>query len=263
MVDVFDLTGNKTREVNLPKVFSHEYRPDLIKKAVLAIQNNKRQAYGVNRLAGKRTSAHFIGRRHKHNSMANRELARLPRVVNSSPAQQLRARFVPQAKGGREAHPPKPEKIWSKKINKKEKTAAIKSAIAATTSFELVSKKHKIEKTDLPLIVVDDLQSIKKTKELERTFESMKLSEELGRAKQRKVRPGKGKMRGRKYKKRKSLLLVITKDEGVVRSAGNIPGVDICDVNNLNTELLAPGTHAGRLTIWTESSIKKIGEMYG
>ena len=40
--------------------------------------------------------------------------------------------FAPGTVGGRRAHPPKSEKIWSKKINKKENAKAIRSAISAT-----------------------------------------------------------------------------------------------------------------------------------
>jgi large subunit ribosomal protein L4e len=33
-------------------------------------------------------------------------------------------------------------------------------------------------------------------------------------------------------------------------------------VSNLNAELLAPGAHAGRLTIWTSGAIEKLGEFH-
>ncbi|NIA12323.1 MAG: 50S ribosomal protein L4, partial [Nitrospiraceae bacterium] len=36
-------------------------------------------------------------------------------------------------------------------------------------------------------------------------------------------------------------------------------GVDVVMCDRLNAELLAPGTHAGRLTIWTESAIAELG----
>ena len=58
-------------------------------------------------------------------------------------------------------------------------------------------------------------------------------------------------------------LLVITKNEGVVEAARNLPGVDIAEVNNLNVELLAPGTHPGRLTVWTNSAVEKLNELFG
>jgi len=80
------------------------------------------------------------------------------------------------------------------------------------------------------------------------------------RAKAKKIRAGKGKLRGRKYKKPKSVLIVTSEDKGITKAARNLPGVDIVLCNQLNTELLAPGTHAGRLTIYTESAITKLEE---
>ena len=73
-----------------------------------------------------------------------------------------------------------------------------------------------------------------------------------------KIRAGKGKRRGRRYKSGTSVLIVINEDKGLVKAARNIKGVDISTVDNLNAELLAPGTHAGRLTIWTESALEKL-----
>ena len=32
-------------------------------------------------------------------------------------------------------------------------------------------------------------------------------------------------------------------------------GFDVCLVKNLNAELLAPGTHAGRLTLWSKEAL--------
>lgn len=263
MVKIYNLDGTIKKEIKLPKVFSVEYRPDLIKRAVLAIQNNRRQPYGTNKLAGKRTSAHYHSRRHRRYTMMNREMARMKRVHGGPPAQQFRAKFVPQAVSGRRAHPPKPEKIWKQKINKKERILAIKSAIAASANLELVKKRHNIKDLDLPIIISDEIQNINKTKNLESLFITFNLSKDLERAKKKKVRAGKGKMRGRKYKKKKSFLIVISEDKGIVKSAKNLPGVDISNVKNLNAELLAPGTQPGRLTVWSESAIKRLGEIYG
>jgi large subunit ribosomal protein L4e len=89
------------------------------------------------------------------------------------------------------------------------------------------------------------------------------LKKELERAKIKKIRAGKGKRRGRKYKKKKSILFIVSEDKGISKVVKNIPGSDFSLVKNLNAELLAPGTHAGRLTIWSESAIKKLGEIYG
>lgn len=51
--------------------------------------------------------------------------------------------------------------------------------------------------------------------------------------------------------------------DGLIKASRNLPGVDVITVERLNVELLAPGTHAGRLTVWTESSLKWLGETYG
>jgi len=40
-----------------------------------------------------------------------------------------------------------------------------------------------------------------------------------------------------------------------------LPGVDVCRVAALNVELLAPGTHPGRLTVWTEDAISKLASL--
>ena len=39
-------------------------------------------------------------------------------------------------------------------------------------------------------------------------------------------------------------------------------GVDVATVEELNVLLLAPGGHPGRLTVWTESAIKKLAEHF-
>ena len=57
MTKVYDLQGNSVKEIQLPKVFSTPYRPDLIQRAVLAIQSNSRLRYGKDVIAGLKTSA--------------------------------------------------------------------------------------------------------------------------------------------------------------------------------------------------------------
>ena len=69
-------------------------------------------------------------------------------------------------------------------------------------------------------------------------------------------------MRGRRYRRGKSLLIVASKENGIFKAARNLPGVDIATPKTLNVELLAPGTHAGRLTLWTESAIKALEEAF-
>jgi large subunit ribosomal protein L4e len=63
-------------------------------------------------------------------------------------------------------------------------------------------------------------------------------------------------MRGRRYKQRKSLLIVTANQP--LRAAKNLAGVDVVTVDQLNTELLAPGSQAGRLTVWTEGALQML-----
>ena len=108
-----------------------------------------------------------------------------------------------------------------------------------------------------PIILSDEFQTLKKTNETKSVFENLGIWPDIIRAKTgRKIRSGKGKLRGRKYKRPRGPLIVIYEDEGIIKAARNHPGVDIIHVNNLNTESLAPGGHPGRLTIWVKSAIE-------
>lgn len=263
MVKIFDVSGKEKGDIELPKVFSVTVREDVIKRAVLAIQANRRQPYGSDKLAGFRTSAHYHGVKDRRGSMKNREIARLPRSHNTSGQQEWRARRVPQAVSGRRAHPPKVEKIWKQKVNKKEMLLALISAISATGKKEFVLRRGHKFSGELPIVLDDSVNEVKKTKDIEKLIVSLGLADELKRARSKKIRAGKGKMRGRKYKKKKSILFISDKDSNLKKSVSNIPGCDFRLLNNMTVEDLAPGAVPGRLTIWTESAIKKIGELYG
>ena len=67
-------------------------------------------------------------------------------------------------------------------------------------------------------------------------------------------------MRGRKYRRKLGPLITISKTCYAEKAAGNIPGVEIVQVKHLNANLLAPGTHAGRLAVWTKSAIEILGK---
>ena len=106
--------------------------------------------------------------------------------------------------------------------------------------------------------MVDAFEDISKTKDVLAALDSFGLSAELERASKKKVRAGKGKSRGRTYKRTKGPLLVIEKKAPLVKAASNIPGVDVVTVNQLNAELLAPGAHPGRLTIFSKKALEKM-----
>jgi len=257
-VNVLSIQGKPKGKIDLPDVFNEKFRPDLIKRTVLALQSQRRQPYGTDPLAGSRSSAHFHGKRRQRHTMQMRDMARAPRIHTGPPHFYFRARKVPQSVKGRRAHPPKVEKDWYQKINKKERKLALNSAIAATANKDVVSGRHKVELVELPLVIEDAVQSINKTKDVERLLSSLKLDDELKRIKVRKVRAGKGKMRGRKYKTKKGPLIVVSEDKGIGKACKNVPGIDVSLAKNISVEDLAPGTLAGRLTIWSKSSIDKL-----
>jgi large subunit ribosomal protein L4e len=251
---VFDLTGKPVGKTKLPKIFDTPLRSDVIKRAVLAIQSGRFQPQGRNRLAGKRTTAESRG--------VGLGIARIPRIKGGG----QRAALAPGTVGGRAAHPPVSEKKIVKRIPKKEKRLALFSAIAATASRKIVTARgHRIEDvSQIPPIVVSELEKLKRTKEVEETLISLGILSDIYRVKEsRKIRAGKGKLRGRKTKQAVGPLIVVAKNKGIVKAARNVPGVDVITVSNLNAENLAPGTHPGRLTIWTSSAIEKLNELYG
>jgi large subunit ribosomal protein L4e len=261
--NVLSVKGMKKGKVKLPDVFSTPYRPDVIERAFLAQMSRKFQPKGLFPLAGLQSTANYRGRRESYRSGINKGLARLPRqkLAKGSLGQ---VRIVPFAKGGRREHGPNVNKIFEERINGKERQLAIKSAIAATCNKDLIVKRGQILGTEVPLIVEDALEALKKTSEVLELFKSLGLEADVSRAKEKKtIRAGRGKMRGRKYKRVKSTLIIVGEDKGIVKAAKNLEGVDVTTVKSLNVMHLAPGGVPGRLTVWTEDSLKKLGEIYG
>lgn len=264
-VDVFDLNGKSVGKIDLPKVFSEHVREDLIRRAVLATLSKRRQPYGTDPYAGLRSSAHYHGYRRHRYTMMNKEMARMPRIHGHTvPHLSFRARLVPQSVKGRVAHPPLVEKVWAHKINDKERRKAIRSAIAATAVKDLVAKRgHKFSFDELPIVVDDEMQSLKKSRDVVQFFKKIGLEKELERISERKVRAGRGKARGRKYKKKIGPLIVIGEDRGIVAAVKNLQGVHVTRAENLSAEELAPGTMPGRLTIFTKSALEALKKMHG
>jgi large subunit ribosomal protein L4e len=247
-VNVYSMDGTVKEKIDLPKIFDTPYRPDIIKKSFEVIRSNQRQPYGSDPLAGTRHAVASVGK--------GRGMSRVPRL-----SQGQAAALAPCVVGGRRAHPPKVERNWKEKMNKKENKLARNSALAATADTEVVKKRgHRFDdKITLPIIVDDDFEKIKKTKEVIEVLEKIGIySDVLRSANGKHVRAGKGKMRGRRYRTPKSLLIVSTK-ETIEKSSDNLSGVDIAKPHQLNIEHLAPGGIAGRLTIFTKSALTELG----
>ena len=78
---VFDQKNNETKAVTLPVQFSQQVRPDLVKRAVLALQANRRQKYGAKPGAGMRYSSYLSKRRNDYKSTYGIGQSRTPRKV--------------------------------------------------------------------------------------------------------------------------------------------------------------------------------------
>lgn len=249
--NVYSVKGDVAGKIDVPAAFETPYRPDLIKKAVLAAAANGRQPYGPAARSGMR---HAVSTRGKGTGSARNQRAHgLGKAAES-----------PNNVSGRRAHPPVPERIWEIKVNQKERVLARKSALAATACAECVKARgHQFDdNVSFPIVVDDAVQDIATTADVYGLFEKIGISYDVDRAKDgTKIRAGKGKMRNRKYRTPVSVLLVISeKDAPVVKGAKNLPGVQVETVSSINASVLAPGGDAGRLTVYTKSAIAKIGE---
>ncbi len=247
---VFDLQGKAVGKVKLPSIFTTPLRPDVIKRAVVAVQSHRFQPQGRDPMAGKRTTAESRG--------VGLGISRVPRLKTG-----MRAAFGAGIVGGHSAHPPRSEKRIRKKIPRKELALAFRSAVAATGAKEIVARRgHLVDDVpDLPLVVIDDIESLERTKDVESFLLQLGVWADVFRAKEsRNVRAGRGKGRGRRYKQAIGPLIVVSQDRGILKAARNLPGVEVALVNGLNVENLAPGTHPGRLTVWSSSSVERLSE---
>ena len=259
-VKVFGMDGKETGSKDLPKQFDEEVRPDLIKRAAEVIQANKRQKYGVTEEAGKRHSTYLSKRRRAYRGAYGAGRSRTPRKIVSRRGERINyvGAFAPNTVGGRVAHPPKAEKKWELKINKKENRKAIRSALAASVAKEFVEARGHRLPENFPFVFDNKFEAMKKTVDVKKALKIMGLKDELVRAEVKNVRAGKGKLRGRKYKRRVGPLVVVGDKCDLLKAAKNIPGVDVVKVNEVNALMLAPGCNPGRLTIFTVSALENM-----
>jgi large subunit ribosomal protein L4e len=125
----------------------------------------------------------------------------------------------------------------------------------------VANRGHKFDKKfSLPLILEDEFEKVNKTKKALEIFRNLGVYDDVFRAGNGKhIRAGKGKSRGRKYRRPKSLLIVASDYSELKKGVGNLIGIDIVTPYTLSVEDLAPGGDPGRLTIITESALKLMG----
>lgn len=257
---ILSTNGTQKGNIDLPAQFTEEIRQDLIKKAVEVIQANKRQPYGAKKGAGMRASGRVSKRRNSYRTCYGHGISRVPRKIMSRSGTRMNwvGAIAPGTVAGRRAHPPKSEKILKKSMNIKERKKAIRCALSASVNAELSKKRgHKVP-ADYPFVIENGFESIDKTKDVLSAFGKIGLNDELKRTSVKRVRSGLGKLRGRKTITKKGPLVVVANNCKLQKSAANILGVEIVRINQINCELLAPGTIPGRLTLFTEDSIKEL-----
>lgn len=258
-VDCYETDGTtiKTR-IQMPDVLTIPIRKDLVELAFKCVRMNKRQAYAVSPVAGMQHSAHGWG--------TGRAVARVPRVAGSGTGRAGQGAFANFCRKGRLAHPTNTLRRWARKFNLTAKRHAIAMALAATAIAPIVeSRGHKIgELKSIPLVVSNEVSNIKTTKEAVAVLNNLGLKEELNRVIDSKhIRAGKGKMRNRRYVKKKGVLIIYKEESAMNKAFRNIEGVDLMSVERMSLLELCPGGHLGRLVLWVEDAFLHLNSLYG
>ncbi|MCI4372484.1 MAG: 50S ribosomal protein L4 [Thermoplasmata archaeon] len=245
-VHIVGLDGKAgTHQVTLPLAFSQAVRPDLIRRAVVAAQSHRRQPYGTSLTGGLRHSTRWSGK--------GKGVSRSPRLMDS-----MRGAQAPNTVGGRPAHPPRVDRIWTKKINRKESRLAFASALAATRETSLVTARgHDLpDGLHLPLILEDPVENIQTTKEARALLERLQLWPDIQRARDgTQLKSGRARRRGRGRRVPRSVLVVTSLPN---RALGfrNLSGVEVVSAQRLATEDLAPGGDPARLTLYSLAALE-------
>ncbi|CAI5497745.1 unnamed protein product, partial [Closterium sp. Naga37s-1] len=128
---------------------------------------------------------------------------------------------------------------------------------------------------ELPLVVGNEIESVDKTSSALKALKRIGAYDDVAKViATKKIRPGKGKMRNRRYLSKKGPLIVYGTDGAKLTKAfRNIPGVQVRGradvrvrgsvVEKLSVLDLAPGGRVGRFVIWTQSAFDKLEGLFG
>jgi large subunit ribosomal protein L4e len=152
--------------------------------------------------------------------------------------------------------------------NETSRRFATASAIAASSSAALLmARGHNVSAIpEVPLVISSTALKIVKTTGAIALLRAVGAGADIDRVKKsRKLRSGKGKLRGRRIRQRRGPLLVHNPEEDPIelgRAFKNIPGVEACSVHALNLLQLAPGGHLGRFVVWTSAAFAALDKIY-
>ncbi len=247
---VYSSEGKVSGSVAAPPVFQTQFRPDLIRRAVVAVESRKRQPYAPSPGAGMRHAVSTWGK--------GRGVARVQRLTQGNSAAES-----PNNVGGRRAHPPRVEKTYYKRFNRKEMMLARASALAATSVVDMVRQRgHRFSDdiSSLPVVIDDSVLGIESTADAIDFLDTIGLYDDVMRAKEGKhIRAGRGKMRGRRYRVPRSILFVIDTDKPLAKAVRNLAGVEVVPPERVGVSDLAPGGDPGRLLVMSEGAVKYFG----
>jgi len=248
---LFDSKGNKKSETQLPAIFDTPVRDDLASKYFEL--SKEHQPYSHDQMAGRKHSASgtISHLRHDWKGHYGRGISRVPRKTMWRRGTQFYwvGAETSGTRGGRRVFGPVLYRKY-RKMNKKEEKLALNSALAATAHKHFILKRYSsIKDIAFAPAVIEELPN--KSKEF---FDS--LQKIYGNVfslvmKNREVRAGKGKRRGRKYKSNAGLLLVTARDE-----KAKFSGIEIKSANNIEISDLYP---LGRLALFTKKAIEELG----
>jgi len=259
VVTVFVSSGQPSKTVPLPAVFSCPIRPDLVSEVHTRLAKNSRQPYAVSKKAGHQSSAESWG--------TGRAVARIPRVPGGGTHRAGQGAFGNMCRGGRMFAPTKTWRRWHRKVNITQKRYAVVSALAASALPALVlARGHRIEQVPEVPLVVDSksFEGVVKTNAAVKLLKTLGALEDVERVKENfTVRAGKGKNRNRRWLVKKGPLVIYNDKSNLVKAFRNLPGVDLLNVSKLNILKLAPGGHLGRFIIWTNDAFERLDKLFG
>jgi large subunit ribosomal protein L4e len=120
---------------------------------------------------------------------------------------------------------------------------------------KMIEKKYNVS-SDSGYVFSGEIINVK-TKDFLKTLKLL-FKDSYDKVLQKKsIRAGKGKLRGRKYKKNAGLLFVISSKEEMKRNL-----IDVVKVNELTIKDLSPNGVPARFACYTEDAIKEIGERF-
>ncbi|MEM0097149.1 MAG: 50S ribosomal protein L4 [Conexivisphaerales archaeon] len=234
------MEGNKGRKTELPEIFESKVNSVLINRAFWIMFTHNLQPQGRDPMAGMKVSAQSWNTGHG--------MSRIARIKGAGTKRAGQAGGVAGVVKGRLTHPPTSLKIVYKKINKKERLSATMSALAATANSDVVSLRgHKVDPSlSVPVILVDEFESLSKTKDIMKVLLKLKLNTELDRVKEKGVGP----------------LIVTSSRNSLYKAANNIAGLQAVTASDVSILHLAPGGVPGRLTIYTKPSLKALAKRF-